>query len=367
MTVARSLGEVADLQAIRNTLALHSRGIDRADAGMLKDSYNEGGTVDYRFYAGPADQFADMLTGAQKAAPVTLHRTAQMMIALDGDRATSESYVMAYASDSSEDDGASHQRLICGRYLDRHEKRGGQWRLNHRTYVLDSNLNWPGSFAAGPLAPLSHHVPVGGHGAVDPGLALLAMAKAQHPRNTQGFVPMPTPDSDAALIDSVISRQQIADLTMAYCRGVDRADAELLATIFHSDATVISGAFNGNGQEFATSICEMVESLYEQTFHSIANQWVHVDGDGAIGETYVIAVSTTRDTGEGSSDTLTGGRYIDRFERRGETWKIANRTFVLDWMRNEPSTRQMNEGMYAALDLHGCRGKQDPVYTVTQS
>ena len=106
----------------------------------------------------------------------------------------------------------------------------------------------------------------------------------------------------------------------------------------------------------------------DQTFHSIANQWteVEVEGDSALGETYVIAASTSRDTGEGSSDTLTGGRYIDQFERRDGAWKIAERSFVLDWTRSDPSTRQMNEGMYAALDLHGARGKDDPVYTMAR-
>ena len=37
---------------------------------------------------------------------------------------------------------------------------------------------------------------------------------------------------------------------------------------------------------------------------------------------------------------------------------------MLDWLRSEPSTRDMTGGMYAALDLHGTRGKADPVYTL---
>ena len=33
-------------------------------------------------------------------------------------------------------------------------------------------------------------------------------------------------------LDELMSRMEIHDLAMAYCRGVDRADAELLKTIF---------------------------------------------------------------------------------------------------------------------------------------
>ena len=360
MSASNSLRKAADLQEIRNVLSLHSRGIDRADVGMLTSAYHDGGTVDYRFFAGPAADFAEMLIAGQKAGPVTMHRTAQMAVDLGGDEASSESYVMAYACDGT------MQRLICGRYLDRLARREGRWRLVHRTYVLDTNMNWEGAFEAGPLGPLGHHVPVGGHGVQDAGTALLALAKASNQAKSRGSDAMTNTRSDAALLDDVVSRQQIADLTMAYCRGVDRADQELLASIFHDDSTVISGAFNGNGKDFASEICGVVEQAFEQTFHSIANQWIEIEGHGAVGETYVIAASTSRDTGEGSTDTLTGGRYIDRFERRGGAWKIAERSFVLDWTRSEPSTRQMNEGMYAALDLHGTRGKDDPVYTMAR-
>jgi ketosteroid isomerase-like protein len=347
-----TIEHLADRQAIANVLARHSRGVDRADEGLLAGCYHPDGTVDYRFYAGPARDFAAILTGAQKAQPVTLHRTAQMWIEPDGARAASESYVMAYASSAGEG-GPATQHLICGRYLDRHERRDGEWRLSHRTYVLDTNVNWTGGGALPGLGTPDHQVPIGGHGAADAGIALLTQA---HARNKgKGSQPM---THDANTIDAVISRQQIADITMAYCRGVDRADVALLTSVFHDDAVVVSGAFNGSGPDFARAICKLAEETYEQTFHSIANQWIEVEGEGAVGETYVIAVSTTRD----GTDTLTGGRYVDRFERCAGRWAIAERTFVLDWTRSEASTRDMAGGMYGALDLHGSRGPADPVY-----
>jgi hypothetical protein len=126
---------------------------------------------------------------------------------------------------------------------------------------------------------------------------------------------------------------------------------------------VVSGAFNGNGKQFASEICKLVEATYEQTFHSIANQWIEVNGDGAVGETYVIAAATTRGDGaSGSTETLTGGRYVDRFERRDGRWAIMERTFILDWARTEASTRDMSGAMYGSLDLHGARGEADPSY-----
>ncbi|AUW58913.1 nuclear transport factor 2 family protein [Sphingobium sp. SCG-1] len=360
MTAALTITQVGDIQEIANRLAQHSRGVDRADETLLADCYHDDASVDYGFYAGPAGAFATILTDAQKAGPVTLHRTGQMWIRISGEKARSESYVIAYVQ-APEADGAMKQRLVCGRYLDRHAKRDGSWRLDHRTYVLDTNVNWPGEHVAGGLNSLAHHVPAGGHGPADPGIALLALAAAKGRAET-GDTSMNMADMytrEAA--DAVISRQQIADLTMAYCRGVDRADEALLASIFHSDSTVVSGAYNGNGQGFASEICQIVRTAFAQTFHSIANQWIDVTGDAAVGETYVIAIATTAD---GASQILTGGRYIDRFERREGRWKFAERTFVSDWSRVEPATEQIGEGIYAALTLRGKRDPQDPVYAL---
>ncbi len=141
------------------------------------------------------------------------------------------------------------------------------------------------------------------------------------------------PSAAETAADVTRSRQQIAELTLAYCRGVDRADEALLKSIFHEDSIVVSGAFDGNGQQFATEICAIVRAVFDQTLHSIDHQWIEVTGDTAMGETYVVAVSTMTDLERGKSEMLTGGRYLDRFTRRDGVWKFAARTFVSEWSR----------------------------------
>jgi hypothetical protein len=32
-------------------------------------------------------------------------------------------------------------------------------------------------------------------------------------------------------------------------------------------------------------------------------------------------------------DTIGSGRFLDRFERRGDEWRIARRLVVVDWFR----------------------------------
>lgn len=332
---------------ILNALALHSRGVDRADAGLLGAAYHDDATVDYGFFAGDAATLVAILAKAQNAAGPTLHRISNCWIAVDGDSATSESYVIAYV----EEPGL--QRLVMGRYLDRHARRDGAWRLRHRTYVLDANVNRPGATDFGPSAlSLAHFVPVGAKGAADPGRALLAQYAAAG-RAASGKRTM-SDTSDA--LDAALARAEIHDLAMAYCRGVDRADEALLASIFTPDSAVVSGVINGTGAEFASGICAFVTSQLELCFHSVANEWIEVSGDEAVGELYAIAHMVM-----GGQDVTTGGRYLDRYVRRDGKWLIQARTFVADWNTSHPSTLEWS-GFYEALKNRGQFGKTDPVY-----
>lgn len=341
---------------ILNALANHSRGVDRADGNLLGSAYHPGATVDYGFFAGPATTLVDILAGAQKTALPTLHRTSNCWIRVDGRRAISESSVIAYVEE------ADLQRWVFGRYLDRHECRANEagedeWRLVHRTYVLDGNVNRPSTAArSDPPVGLAHFVPAGGKGAADPGRALLAFHAACARPNGSRNTAMSAPETREAALDAALARAEIHDLCMAYARGVDRADADLLASIFTDDSTVISGVVNGSGKDFARDITAFVRDNLEMCFHSVANEWIEVRGDEAVGEHYALAQMV-----QAGTEILTGGRYIDRYVRRDGKWLILSRTFVADWTHSHPSTME-RDGFYEALSIRGCFGREDPIY-----
>lgn len=163
-----------------------------------------------------------------------------------------------------------------------------------------------------------------------------------------------------ASIDAVLSRAVIMDLVSAYARAADRGDVELMRSLFHDDATVMCGIANGRGPAFAEAIVAFVTTNLDRCFHSISNSWIEVNGDTAAGEHYVIAHVTA-----GGNDFLSGGRYVDRYERRDGAWKFASRSFVMDWNSTQPTSHE-SEGFYAALTMRGCFGKADPVYALWQ-
>ncbi len=348
-----ALRELLAKQAIELNLATHSRGVDRADHPTLRSAYHDEADT---AYGAPALELIRALADSHRRFPATLHRTCNTWIHLGAeDRALSESYVIAYLETVA--GGARTQRLIGGRYLDRHLRKEGCWALVHRSYVLDWNLNQP-STDAWPETAGALFAPRGGKGAADPGSVLLATWGAALAKETKPMSASPALERD---LDLALSRQALRELSMAYCRGIDRADGELLASVFHDDATVVVGIANGPASQYVGAIVRHVQENLERCFHSLANEWFQISGDRAVGESYAIVVLTSTEDGR-DIDTIVGGRYLDRFERRRGVWKIAERVFVTDWNIRQPSTAVFDDEFYGGLKLRGRYGRDDPVY-----
>jgi uncharacterized protein (TIGR02246 family) len=161
---------------------------------------------------------------------------------------------------------------------------------------------------------------------------------------------------DARAIDALVSRDAIRQLVAAYCRGIDRGDAQLLSSIFWADATVVAASIYTSGAEFPERIVAAVTSSLDWCHHAVSNEWIEIDGDRAMGEHYVTAFMRA-----GGHDVTTGGRYLDRFQRRDGVWKIASRIFVADWSTSAPASAEL-DAVYQPGQTRGSFGTSDPVY-----
>lgn len=162
-------------------------------------------------------------------------------------------------------------------------------------------------------------------------------------------------------IDAVLAHEALYDLTVAYARGVDRCDLALLRSIWHQDATVVFGIFDGPADEFCGFLIDMLRPT-KVSFHSITNQWFEIRGDRAIGEGYVIGLGSLQVDARGPYG-LTGGRYLDRYERRDGVWKISQRTFVLDWNINKDTSTAPEPQATAGIKIRSGRAPTDPIYS----
>lgn len=132
---------------------------------------------------------------------------------------------------------------------------------------------------------------------------------------------------DKALVQDLWDRDQIHSFLLRYCRGADRADMPLLRSAFHDDCMIEHGKFAGNPDEFV-AWAEPLHASALTTQHCLLNHTVELDGGTAHVETYFMF---TRMNPSGTPLTLNGGRYIDRFDKKDNQWRIAARATLRDW------------------------------------
>lgn len=190
-------------------------------------------------------------------------------------------------------------------------------------------------------------------------------------------------DFDDAELQEIVDRKRIYDVLTRYCRALDRCDVALMRSVYWDDARDDHGVFNGGAQEFAEFIIREIQNWFDVTMHAIMNVHMEFDGTVACTESYLFAYHKVRGEKRKIEEIFGstylsqfdwskvdgvphvffyGGRYVDRFEKRGGEWKIAHRQVVMDWNQNEISSAILDEGMFRTLDLRGVRGPSDPVF-----
>jgi len=135
-----------------------------------------------------------------------------------------------------------------------------------------------------------------------------------------------------SMIKEPQDREAIRDCLARYSRGVDRFDRELILSAYHPDAVDDHGKFIGTPSEFADWALKQHADAHLSHQHCLFNHTCELDGDNAHTETYFMFVSMNR---QGPPFSMTGGRYIDRFEKRNDVWAMAYRACIRDWAMME--------------------------------
>jgi len=135
---------------------------------------------------------------------------------------------------------------------------------------------------------------------------------------------------DPKALATLIAKEEIRELALLYCRGVDRKDIELLKTLYARDAT------DHHGRHFSGTACEYM-SFLEKAFphmrysgHHICNHLISVDGDQGEGEVYALAYHLIPDGKGGFAEDFAAVRYIDRYRKENGRWLFASRVVSFD-------------------------------------
>ncbi len=147
----RDVQWLKDRAEILDCVARHARGCDRHDAGLLTGTYHPDGIDEHGTTVNAGTDYAGWANAVHAATSANhLHNVTTHLCEIDGDEAHAESYVLVTLLSPDE----ASATVMCGRYVDRLERRDGEWRIALRratvelAYTADARLLGSSYFAA---------------------------------------------------------------------------------------------------------------------------------------------------------------------------------------------------------------------------
>jgi hypothetical protein len=130
--LSESLETYAAKQAITEVLYRYCHAVDRIDPDLASGIWHPDGVAHYEdIFEGTGAGLVAFVFEQHRKADATSHQLANVLIDVQGDRATSESYVTACIRTGG------HDITVRGRYSDDWSRRSGQWGIDARRYRHD--------------------------------------------------------------------------------------------------------------------------------------------------------------------------------------------------------------------------------------
>lgn len=137
---------IEDREAIRDIIAAYAHAIDRRRWGMMEHLFHSDASFRFGVVEGDWRGFVDQARAIIDPCLATQHQLGQVQFGFEGDTVChTETYMTAMHTipagypipDVFPDKGKIYSAVIAGRYVDRFEKRSGEWRITQRTGLYD--------------------------------------------------------------------------------------------------------------------------------------------------------------------------------------------------------------------------------------
>ncbi|MBA3038006.1 MAG: nuclear transport factor 2 family protein [Desulfobacterium sp.] len=130
--------QLQDKEEIKDILHRYHRASFLNDEAMKRSCWHPDGTDDHAgFISGTIDEVLPVFFKMRKNIKLSHMCLSNIVIKLDGDFADCESYVAD--CHVFENEGQTYHWLAGGRYVDRFERRNGEWRILNRASYMDWN------------------------------------------------------------------------------------------------------------------------------------------------------------------------------------------------------------------------------------
>jgi hypothetical protein len=134
--MAKSIEDVIAESEIKDVHLRFCRANDRRDEELMRSCFHPGAIVELHE---PLDIEAFVALGRSMLSQytVTWHNTGNQLVEVDGDAAWAEHYTISSHRVPATEDAPARDFVASGRYIDRMERRGGEWRIVRRKMVVD--------------------------------------------------------------------------------------------------------------------------------------------------------------------------------------------------------------------------------------
>lgn len=134
--MALTTSDLLARQEIADVIFRYARGIDRLDFKLVRSCYHPDAYDDHGAFKGNVDEFLEAAAAFLPKWTATQHFMGNMLIEVDGDQAKAETYAVAYHR-REDAEGTGKDDIMGIRYVDRFEKRSGEWKIAHRVVVTE--------------------------------------------------------------------------------------------------------------------------------------------------------------------------------------------------------------------------------------
>jgi len=133
-----SLQTLVDEAAIRKVHLRYCRGVDRLDWELVRSCYHPDATDAHGSYNGGIDGFVEWASAGLPKFESTMHFTGNQLVEVDGDIAWAEHYAICIHRRAATSEQPAADLIVNVRYVDRMERRDGEWRIAKRVVIADS-------------------------------------------------------------------------------------------------------------------------------------------------------------------------------------------------------------------------------------
>ncbi|HMK87635.1 MAG TPA: nuclear transport factor 2 family protein [Steroidobacteraceae bacterium] len=132
--IRRTLQYLKDRQDILDCITRESRGRDRHDAALTASCYWEDGADEHGRALTPGPQYGEQANSGHRAGfSANSHNLTNHTCEIEGDVAHCETYVVGGLLSLDQ----ATCKIALGRYVDRLERRNGEWKIKLRRTVID--------------------------------------------------------------------------------------------------------------------------------------------------------------------------------------------------------------------------------------